>query len=45
MNEAEWQTLLGDHVVREDILGNIDDCYVDKIESDEKAVIIDHAHK
>lgn len=34
--------MLKDTVIHKDILDNIDDCYVDKKEEDEKSVIINH---
>lgn len=36
MTEEEWQTFMKDKVVRADILDNIDDCYIDKEEKEEK---------
>lgn len=38
----EWTTLLKDNVIRLDILDNIDDCYIDKEEKDEKNMETDH---
>lgn len=36
MKPEEWTTFLKDKVIRDDILDNIDDCYIDKEEKDEK---------
>lgn len=38
----EWQTMMKDNIIRADILDNVDDCYVDKEEADEKEVKTDH---
>lgn len=38
----EWQTMMKDNIYRVDLLDNIDDCYVDKEESEEKEVKTDH---
>lgn len=37
INLEEWQTMMKDQVVRNDILDNIDDCYIDKVEEEETA--------
>jgi len=42
MNQEEWQALLKDTVIHKNVLDNIDDCYVDKKEEDEKAVVVNH---
>lgn len=36
MNKDEWQIFMKDKMVRPDILDNIDDCYIDRAEEDEK---------
>jgi hypothetical protein len=42
LNVDEWQKMLADHVVRNDFLDNIDDCYIDQEESEEKVIVTDH---
>ena len=41
----EFLKFLGDDVLRADFLDNIDDCYIDKEEADEKDPITDHWSK
>lgn len=38
----EWQNFVKDNVLRPDVLDNMDDCYIDKEEKDEKEVKTDH---
>jgi hypothetical protein len=45
LNQKEFLKFLGDDVLRADYLDNIDDCYVDKDEADEKDPITDHWSK
>jgi len=42
MDLAEWQKFVADNVVRPDFLDNIDDCYVDQEEHEEKLIVTDH---
>lgn len=42
MTLKEWQTFAADKLIRPDILDNIDDCYIDKAEKDEKLPHTNH---
>ena len=42
MNDEEWVKMMGDSVVRADFLDNIDDIYIDMIESEEHQIVTDH---
>jgi len=33
---------MGDNIVRPDFLDNIDDCYIDQEEKEEKLIVTDH---
>lgn len=42
LTQAEWQKLMADNQLRADLLDNIDDCYVDRLEEEEKNPVTDH---
>lgn len=42
MSQEEGLKFMADNIIRADFLDNIDDCYIDQEEADEKAIITDH---
>ena len=42
LNLEEFQKFFADGIIRADFLDNVDDCYIDQEETDEKLIITDH---
>ena len=42
MNLEEFQKFMADGIVRADFLDNVDDCYIDQVETEEKLIVTDH---